>query len=121
MFRRAVYGAMIASATLTVADSSSAKDLDWLSGPTHIGLVSRHESGCKPVLTVSGTTTAPAKFAGGIAIDYWKKEASREYGASFANFKSARETIVKCRQHGNEPTHQCVVSGYPCQSDQAGN
>jgi hypothetical protein len=92
-----------------------AQSTQWRAGSVeHSTAPHAFGANCRSKLIVSGATTVDTKYAGGLAIDSWKREAERVYGVGFANFKSAREPQARCRQTGNNPLLQCFVSGNPC-------
>jgi hypothetical protein len=92
-----------------------AQSTQWHAGSVeHSTATHSFGTDCRPKLIVKGQTSVDPKYAGGLAIDTWKREAEREHGVIFANFKAAREPEVRCRQTGSNPVLQCVVSGNPC-------
>jgi hypothetical protein len=97
-----------------------AQSTQWRAGSVeHSTAPHAFGANCRSKLVVNGQTTVDTKYAGGLAIDSWKREAERVYGAGFSNFKAAREPVARCRQTGSNPLLQCFVSGNPCLENRA--
>jgi hypothetical protein len=119
--RNAVLAGFVVALQIGIAHPAAvAQSTQWRAGSVeHSNLPHAFGANCRPKLIVSGQTTVDTKYAGGLAIDSWKREAERVHGVGFANFKAAREPVARCRQIGNNPLLQCFVSGNPCLENRA--